>query len=74
MEIDIYLTIDARTMTQIYLGDTSFQAAVADRRVSLVGPTDLTRGMYRCFARSRFADTPPASTQERNAMAPAVMH
>lgn len=70
MEIDIYLTTDVRTMTQIYLGDTSFQAAVADRRVSVVGPTELTRGIHRWFARSRFADTPAATSHERMALAP----
>jgi DNA-binding HxlR family transcriptional regulator len=73
-EVDIYLTTDVRTLTQIYLGDTSFWEAVDERKVCLIGPPALTKSMHRWFARSRFADTPAASPRERRALAPSVVH
>jgi DNA-binding HxlR family transcriptional regulator len=64
-EVDIHMSTDVRTLTAIYLGDCGFQDAVAAGRLQLSGPREITRDMHRWFARSRFADTPPATAQER---------
>jgi DNA-binding HxlR family transcriptional regulator len=64
-EPDIELCTDVRTLTAVYLGDCGFQDAVATGRLRVHGPRELTREMHRWFARSRFADTPAATDEER---------
>lgn len=64
-EVDLYLTTDVRTLTAVYLGDLDFMQAAAERRLVVVGPCDLMRDIHKWFARSRFADTLPASELER---------
>ena len=64
-DVDVYLTTDVRTLTAIYLGDIAFGQAVSDRRLVAVGPRDLMVDIHRWFARSRFAETLPASEEER---------
>ena len=71
-EVDVYLTTEVRTLTAIYLGDIDFQQAVADRRLVVVCPRELLCDIHKWFARSRFADTLPASEEERNMLAPAA--
>lgn len=69
-EVDVYLTTDVPTLTAIYLGDIDFQQAVADRRLVVVCSRELMRDIHKWFARSRFADTLPASEGERHMLAP----
>jgi DNA-binding HxlR family transcriptional regulator len=73
-DVDVFITTDVRTLTQVYLGDIAFTDAVAGGRLVVVGPRELTRDMHRWFARSRFADTPVASPVARGAQAPAAPH
>ncbi|MBA3323957.1 MAG: helix-turn-helix transcriptional regulator [Rhodobacteraceae bacterium] len=58
-DIDIYLTTDLLSLTQVYIGDLSFARAVSKGCIELDGPRDLLRGMPVWFARSRFADDNP---------------
>jgi DNA-binding HxlR family transcriptional regulator len=71
-EVDVYLTTDVRTLTSVYLGDIAFQQAVSERTLVVVGARDVLAEIHRWFARSRFADTGPASEEERHALAPAA--
>ncbi len=73
-DVDVYLTTDVRTLTAIYLGDIEFGQAVSDRQLIAVGPRELMGDIHRWFARSRFAETLPASEEERNILAPAARH
>ena len=61
----MHLNTEVRTLTAIYLGDIAFGQAVSDRRLVAVGPRDLMVDIHRWFARSRFAETLPASEEER---------
>lgn len=72
LEVDVYLTTDVGTLTAVYLGDLPFERAVAQRRLIAVGPRELVVDIHKWFARSRFAETPPASDAERQTLAPAA--
>jgi DNA-binding HxlR family transcriptional regulator len=54
--VDIQMFTDLLTLTQIYIGDVSFAAALKSGKIVVDGPNSLTRSMSRWFARSRFAD------------------
>ena len=41
--IDCLVEADLRALTQVWMGDIAFAAALADRRVVLNGPRTLTR-------------------------------
>jgi DNA-binding HxlR family transcriptional regulator len=59
-EIDVYFTTDLRTMIGLWMGDTSYRAALGDGRLTLVGPPALTRNVYQWLAPIRFSDLPEA--------------
>jgi DNA-binding HxlR family transcriptional regulator len=42
-EVDVTLEADLRALTQVWMGDASFSDALADRRITLTGPRELTR-------------------------------
>jgi hypothetical protein len=42
------------------MGDESYQQAVKDKRMSLIGPSALTRNVQSWLADSVFAGIPPA--------------
>lgn len=54
-EVDVYFTVDLRTMTEVWMGDCSFKAAMADGRLKLVGNSALTRSVSSWLALVRFA-------------------
>ena len=54
-EVDVYFTTDCRTLTEIFMGDTSFKAARADGRLKLVGPPALLNTLSSWFHLSTFA-------------------
>ncbi|MGE5153327.1 MAG: winged helix-turn-helix transcriptional regulator [Bdellovibrio bacteriovorus] len=60
-EVDIYFGTDLRTMIQVWMGDLSYRAAMADGRMRIVGPSALTRDIKRWLAPHRLADIRPAS-------------
>lgn len=58
-EVDIFFYTDLRTLTQIYIGDLTLDRARELRKIKLIGPRELTRGMGVWFGRSRFAAVNP---------------
>ncbi len=54
-EVDVYFTTDCRTLTEIFMGETSFKAARADGRLKLVGPPALLNTLSSWFQCSAFA-------------------
>ena len=59
-EVDVYLTTDLRTMVNCWMGDETYRAAIADKRLQLVGPSALTRNIQLWIADSIFAGIRPA--------------
>lgn len=59
-EVDVYLTTDLRTMVNCWMGDETYRAAIADKRMQLVGPSALTRNIQLWIADSIFAGIRPA--------------
>ena len=59
-EVDVYFTTDLRTMVECWMGDRTYKAAIADKRLKLVGPSALTRNIQHWIADSIFAGIPPA--------------
>jgi DNA-binding HxlR family transcriptional regulator len=60
-EVDVIMTTDLRSLTQVYIGDLPLARACAEGRIEVQGPRALLRGMPRWFARSKFADDNPIS-------------
>ena len=60
-EVDVVMTTDLRSLTQVYIGDLPLARACAEGRIEVQGPRALLRGMPRWFARSKFADDNPIS-------------
>ena len=42
-EVDVVFDADLRTLTQVWMGDARFSDALADGRITLTGPRELTR-------------------------------
>ncbi|MEZ5588310.1 MAG: winged helix-turn-helix transcriptional regulator [Sedimenticolaceae bacterium] len=61
-EVDVYFTTDLRTMIELWMGDVPYRTALADGRLTLVGPRALTRNVYHWLALARFADVPSAGS------------
>jgi len=54
-EVDVYFTVDLRTMTELWMGDCSYKQALADGRLKLVGNNALTRSVTSWLALASFA-------------------
>lgn len=54
-EVDVYLTTDCRTLTEVFMGDTSFKAARTAGRLKLVGPRALINNIPNWFHLSTYA-------------------
>ncbi|MGH9090504.1 MAG: winged helix-turn-helix transcriptional regulator [Acidimicrobiales bacterium] len=60
-EVDLTVEADVRSLTEIWMGDARFADALADGRVTLRGPSRLTRRFPAWFGRHpRFAGVRPA--------------
>jgi len=59
-DVDVYFTVDLRTMIEVWMGDTAYRSAINDGRLKLVGPTVLTRNVSSWLQPSVFADIRPA--------------
>jgi DNA-binding HxlR family transcriptional regulator len=59
-EVDVYFTTDLRTMVSCWMGDETYRAAIADKRLKLVGPSALTRNVQHWIEDSIFTGIPPA--------------
>jgi DNA-binding HxlR family transcriptional regulator len=60
-EVDIYITCSVQTMTQIWMGEITYRAAVRGGDVKVVGASGLTGNITTWMNLSLFADLPPAS-------------
>lgn len=59
-DVDVYLTTDLRTMVNCWMGDESYRDAVRDSRMTLVGPSALTRNIQSWISDSVFSGIPSA--------------
>lgn len=59
-DVDVYFTTHLRTMIDCWMGDTSYSAAIKDKRLTLVGPSALTRNVQNWLSDSIFAGIRPA--------------
>lgn len=60
-EVDVTVEADLRTLTEIWMGDSSFAAALVDGRIVLSGPTRLTRRIPAWFGQHpQFSKVRPA--------------
>lgn len=64
-EVDVYFTSDCRTLTEIFMGDTSVRAALADGRLKLVGPPALTGTLSSWLRLSAYANVAAARPAHR---------
>lgn len=60
-EVDIYLTTDLRTMVNCWMGDESYNQAIKEKRLKLMGPTALTRNVQSWITSSMFSGIAPAN-------------
>jgi len=62
-EIDVTIEADLRALTEVWMGDTRFTDALADGRITLRGPTRLTRRVPTWFGQHpQFAKIRPAGS------------
>lgn len=54
-DIDLFVNVNLRTMTEIWLGLTTFAQAVADGRLQMVGQRDLENAIQSALGLSPFA-------------------
>ncbi|MFL7794222.1 MAG: winged helix-turn-helix transcriptional regulator [Anaerolineae bacterium] len=59
-DVDVYFTVDLRTMVDVWMGDTSYRDATRTGRLKVVGPPALTRDVKTWLAPSIFAGIPSA--------------
>jgi DNA-binding HxlR family transcriptional regulator len=58
---DVTMTCRLRTMSEIFVGDTTIKAAIATSRLVVKGPAKLTRNMRHWLQSSPLASIPPAA-------------
>lgn len=59
-EVDLYVIVDLRTMTRIWMGDLALERAVAEGKMRLVGPARLRRKLRAWLRLNHFAGVKPA--------------
>jgi len=59
-DVDVYFTTDLRTMINCWMGDETYKSAISDKRLTLVGPSALTRNVQYWISDSIFAGIPSA--------------
>ena len=57
-DVDLYVDADLSAMAKVWLGDVSFESAVASRDVALVGSRELVSSFPKLLMLSRFAAVP----------------
>ena len=60
-EVDVYFTTDLRTMIEAWMGDITYKKAIAENRLKLIGPTELTRNVTSWIKGSIFEGIPSAT-------------
>jgi DNA-binding HxlR family transcriptional regulator len=59
--VDVYITTTVITMAEVWMGQINYRKAVADNRLTVVGPKALTGDLGSWMTNSVFADIAPAS-------------
>ncbi len=59
-DVDVHFTTDLRTMIEAWMGDITYKKAVADKRMTIVGPSALTKNVSSWIKCSIFEGIPPA--------------
>ena len=59
-DVDVYFTTSVRTMAAIWMGDSTYKSAIAEGRLTVVGPRAMTRDITAWMSNSIFADIPSA--------------
>lgn len=54
-DVDIWFDTDLRTMTEVWMGDLTYRAAIRERKLKVTGPPALTRNVTGWLANSMFA-------------------
>ncbi|WP_231867961.1 winged helix-turn-helix transcriptional regulator [Neptuniibacter marinus] len=60
-EIDIWFNTDLRTMIEIWMGYTTYKAAIRAQKLQLIGPRALTNNVNSWMDNSVFAEIPAAT-------------
>jgi len=55
-DVDLYVRVDLKTMTNIWLGDLPLSQAIRQNRIVLDGPREITEQFKQWLQLSRFAD------------------
>ena len=55
LDVDVYVTSDRRTLSEVWGGDVELRQALADGRIKLAGAVGLLRSFPQWFGRSPFA-------------------
>lgn len=58
-DVDVYMTSDLRTMTEIWMGDISINKAKTNKRLNLVGPSALLKNISSWLGLYLYADVRP---------------
>ncbi len=59
-EVDIWFNTDLRTMIEIWMGYTSYKAAIREQKLQIIGPSALTNNINSWLDNSVFAEIPAA--------------
>ena len=59
-DVDVFFTTTVRTMTDVWMGQRSYRAAIKDDSLTLVGASDLTRNITSWLSGAVFSGLPPA--------------
>ena len=60
-DIDLHVSSDVRTLTNIWMGNTTWASALRTNTLKLTGPSDLRRALPRWLKLNPFAAIPPVS-------------
>jgi DNA-binding HxlR family transcriptional regulator len=60
-DVDVYITTTVVTMAEVWMGQINYRKAIADDRLTVVGPKALTGNLGNWLETSVFADIAPAS-------------
>ena len=56
-EVDVWFNTDVRTMMEVWMGDQSYQTAIKNKKLKIVGPASLTKNVSKWLNNSDFAAT-----------------
>ncbi len=57
-EVDIWFNTDLRTMIEIWMGYTTYKAAIREQKLQIIGPSALTNNINSWLDNSVFAEIP----------------